>query len=434
MNNIWRKIKWNIENSRFFSKNTTPKMISILFAVSLWLYVMGEVNPQSIMEINNVEVQLLNIEDLKQSGLMIMGQKDFTVNVKISGRRNEIYKISHKDILVRADLRGFHEGVNSVPVEVSAPPNAEIVDISPKQIKITLDEIVKAQKPVKVHFIGKSLEGFEPGAASISPDKVMVEGPESLVNAVTKVVADIDLSNREEDIIERLPLKAVNREGKEVSGVDVKNKYANVTLPILRVKEVPIDIAYEGEAKEGFKITNVTLSQEKIMIEGKKEIIEDIQKIKAEKIYLSGLDKTVRKEIVLILPEGVSTKGLEENPTVFIKVEPIKTKEIFFKKEEINIKDLKKDYTVDLSKLPENIKVEIRAVESMVDTINKENIKLYINGSDLSEGLYAIRIAYDINKKVEGIRVIPEEVDLIIKKREEITPTDRTEEVINSEI
>ncbi|MCT4605712.1 MAG: CdaR family protein [Marinisporobacter sp.] len=430
MNNIWRKIKLNIENSRFFSRNTTPKIISIIFAMMLWLYVMGEVNPQSVIELNNVDVGLLNVEDVQQSGLVVMGQKDFTVNVKISGRRNELYKISPKDILVRADLRGFNEGVNSVPVEVSTPPNVELVDISPKQIKITLDEIVKMQKNVEVKVTSKPTEGFEVGKSLISPEKVMVEGPESLVNTVTKIVAEVNVSDLQEDIIERLPLKAVNRDGKEVSGVEVKNKYADVTLPILRTKEVPIDISYEGEAKKGFKITNITLREDTVTIVGKKEIIENIQKIQAKTVNLSGLDQTLRKDISLILPEGVSIRDMAKDPTVLIRVEAIKTKEIFFKKEEVNIKDLKEDYMVDLSRMPDNIKVEITAIESELSTINKENINLYINGSDLSEGLYYVRLSYDIAKEVEGSRVAPEEVDLIIKKREKepSTPTNTEKE------
>ncbi|MCT4619510.1 MAG: CdaR family protein [Marinisporobacter sp.] len=422
MNNTWRRIKLNIENSRFFSRNTTPKMISIIFAMMLWLYVMGEVNPQSVIELNNVDVGLLNIEDLQQSGLVVMGQKDFTVNVKISGRRNELYKIGPKDVLVRADLRGFHEGVNSVPVEVSTPPNVELVDISPKQIKITLDEIVKMQKNVEVKTTSKPTEGFEVGEAFISLEKVIVEGPESLVNTVTKVIAEVNVSDRQEDIIEKLPLKAVNRDGKEVSGVEVKNKYADITLPILRIKEVPIDISYEGEAKKGFKITNITLSQDKVMIKGKKEIIEGIQKIKAKTVNLSRLDQTVRKDVSLILPEGVNMKYMGKDPTVLIRVEAIKIKEVFFKKEELNIKNLKEDYIVDLSKMPDTLKVEIRAIESVLNTINKENINLYIDGSDLSEGLYYVRVLYDLAKDVEESRVAPEEVDLIIKKREPVTP------------
>ncbi|WP_168198354.1 CdaR family protein [Crassaminicella thermophila] len=415
MKTIWKKIKSNIANSRFFQRNTTAKMISIVFAIVMWLYVMGEVNPQSIIELTNVEVQLLNLQDLEQSGLIVVGQKDFTVNVKIGGRRNDIYKIRPQDIVARADLRGFHKGVNSVPVEISTPANASIVDLSPKQIKITLDEVVKRQKIVMVQPIGMSAEGFEPDKASISPSEVIVEGPESLVNTVTMVIADVNVADKEADVIQRIPVKAVNREGKEVNGVEVKNKYVDVKLPILRIKEVPIVISYEGKVKEGFKITSKILSQDKVIVKGRKEIIEGITEIKAKPVNINQLDKSIKKEIDLVLPDGISIPYLEKKPTVFISVEKIEDKTFTFSKEEVKIENLKKDYVADLSKFPEKINFHVYAIESMIDKIHKEDIKLFIDGKDLEEGLYVIDIQYDLSKKVEKVEMIPEEVDLIIE-------------------
>lgn len=428
MNNIWERIKWNIENSRFFSNNTTPKIVSIIFAIIMWLYVMGEVNPQSIIEVANVNVQLINVEELEQSGLVIMGQTDFYANIEVSGRRNDIYKLTAQDIVARADLRGFHKGLNSVPIEVSVSANGSITGISPKQIKITLDEIVKRQKPVIVQPVGTALKGFEPGEVSVSPKEVIVEGPESLVNMVTMVLADVNIADRQEDVIEKLPFKAVDSEGKEVNGVEVKNKYVDVVLPILRVKEVPISISYEGAVKDGYRITKIMPNQEVIKIKGKNDIVKGINQIKAKPINLEGLNKTVRRDMQLVLPEGIETPYLDKNPNVSIIVEQIKSKDFDFEREEISIKNLNKEYVEDLSKFPNIIKVRVSAIESTLNEMKKEDIKLFINAEGLSDGLYYIDILYDISKKVDEVMVIPKDVDLIIKKeeikKEIIEPTD----------
>ena len=143
MNNFVALIKERtgmyMEKSRFFNKNFTPKVVSIIFALVMWLYVMGEVNPESIQEWKNVRVELLNIEELRQSGLTIIGQTDFTVNVRVKGKRTELNKLTSNDMRVTADLRGFKKGVNSVPLEYSAPTNIIIEDISPKEIKVTFE-------------------------------------------------------------------------------------------------------------------------------------------------------------------------------------------------------------------------------------------------------------------------------------------------------
>ncbi|WZL72412.1 CdaR family protein [Clostridiaceae bacterium 35-E11] len=420
---ISEKVKFKKENSRFFRRNTTPKIVSIIFALVMWLYVMGEVNPESIIELANVKVQLLNVDELKQSGLIIIGQKDFTVNVKVSGRRNDVYKVSPQDVVARADVRGFQKGVNSVPLEISIPPNTRIEDISPKQIKITLDKIVRRQKPIEVKPVGSPMEGFEPTKAIVSPSEVIVEGPESLVDKVDRVVANVNVKSQQTDIIDKLPLKPVNLEGTEVNGVEVKNKYVDVTLPIHQVKEVPIIMTFQGEAKEGFRITNKIPSEESIVIKGPKEIINPITEIRAKTINLSNLDKTTEQNISLILPEGVQTPYLTKNPTMQIIVEPIKTKEFIFEKDEIKLKNLKNDYIADLSKLPNTIKVKIQVIESMVESIDKENMYLYLDLEGLLEGKYSVDIHYSTSDKVEKVVMLPEKVDIQIKGEEEAQET-----------
>ncbi|WP_053955198.1 CdaR family protein [Inediibacterium massiliense] len=417
MNNLWDQIKKNIESSRFFSRNTMPKIISIVFAVVMWLYVMGEINPQGMIEIENVPVQLLNVEDLRESGLVVIGQKNFIVNVQVTGRRSDIYKISSQDINARADLRGFRKGVNSVPVEVSVPSNIE-VDITPKQIKITLDEIVKKKKPVVVKTIGKPLESVEPGKASISPNEVLVEGPESLINTVHSVVAQVNIQNIKDDMVKRLSPKPITRSGKEVGGVEVKNKYVEVNLPILRVKKVPIAISYEGQIQNGVKVKDMKMSQNQVMIKGKKEVLDTITQIQAKPISLKDLQKTTKKDIELIFPKGIELSQKEKAPYVIIEIENIKSKEFTFAKDEINIENIQENYIVDNSKFPSSIKVKVEGAESILENINKEGIKLSINGEGLTEGLYSVKINYNSSQKFEKITIDPERVDLIIKGKE----------------
>lgn len=426
MGKYLKTFKNTIQNSRFFARNTMPKVISILFAMVMWLYVMGEVNPQSSIEFSDIKVQLLNTENLKQTGLVIMGQKDFDVNVKISGRRNDIYKITSQDIIARADLRGYQEGENSIPVEVSIPPKAEIVDITPKQIKIKFDKIVKRQKTIVVRPIGTTAEGFEPSEAMAVPSEAIVEGPETLVNSVTMVVADVNVKGKKKDIIDRLPLKPMNIKGKEVSGVEVKNKYVEVTQPILRIKEVPISIQYKGTPKTEFKITDRAPTKNTVLIKGREEIINNITQIYTQPVRLDEFDQSKKIKLNLITPEGVTTPYVDKELSVFVTIEKIKSKEFIFNRAEIGIENLDDQYVVDMNRFPEKVKVKVNVIESLFKNINKEDVKVYVDAKGLEEGLYYIDIFSQVGKKVENVKVIPEKLDLMIKKSEEIPPVDET--------
>ena len=415
MNLIKERTGQYMEKSRFFNRNITPKVVSIVFALVMWLYVMGEVNPESIEEWKNIRVQLLNVEEVRQSGLTIIGQTDFTVNVKVKGKRNDLFQVSSKDMIIRADLRGYKKGVNSVPLEYSAPANISIEDISPKVIIVTFDEIVKRQKPVMVQTVGAAAQGYEPATAIVSPSEVIVEGPETLVNSVTMVVVDVNLTDKLEDINDKLPLKAVNQEGKEVIGVEVKTKLVEINMPMFKVKEVPIVLDLVGNPLTGYKITNSSTDPGSVLIKGSRNIVDQVAEIKTKSLSVEGISSTFAQDIILELPEGIAAPYLDKNPSVTLTVEAISKKEFSYSRNEIGVDNLDSKYRLDLSRVPETIKVEIEAVETVMKDLNKEDVQLYLNASGLIEGKYSARLLYNVPINPDNVVITPNMIDFDIR-------------------
>lgn len=407
----------NIGNSRFFSKNTTAKIVSIIFAFTMWLYVMGEVNPQSIIEFKDIPVKLLNTENLKQTGLIVMGQEDFAIDVKLQGRRNDLYKVRSEDIIATADIRGYQKGVSSIPVEVSSPVDTDIKEISPKQIKITLDEVVTREKPIIAKIVGKFPTGFEAGYAEVSVSQTSVEGPESLVNKVHMLAAYVNVENITSAIEQKLPLKAVDIKGKEVKGISIKIKYVNVNLPVYKVKEVPISPVYNGKLKEGLKITSTVFNKDIVKIKGTEEVIDKILVLKTKPINLNNIEKTTKKKIELIIPKGIEVINSQQKLTMDILIESIKTKVFTYTKDELEVKNLKEGEIIDKSIFPDTINVEVKVVESIFENLSKEDIKMFIDVRDMQESVYFKDILYSTNKKVEEVTVTPKNVAIKINKK-----------------
>ncbi len=426
--NIVGKLKGYKENSSFFSRNTGPKIVSIIFALVMWLYVMGEVNPEVIEEWKNVEVQLLNVQEMAQNGLVILGDDNFTVNVKVKGKRNELYKVNSSDIAVKADIRGFRKGVNSVPIEYTAPTSIDIEEINPKEIKVTLDEIITKQKPVIVKIVGKTTEGYEPSKPSVSPGEVIIEGPETIVNTVDSVIVNVNVGDKSEDIKNKLPLTAVNSQGKEVIGINIRESLVEVRLPIYKVKEVPILVKFEGEPKENYKITNFATTTSAILIKGPQSIVDKVNEIKTEPVNINGLEETVTQEIKLQLPSGIETPYLTEPPSIILTVEEIIKKEFEYSKDQIGLNGLNEKYIIDISSVPDSIKVEVVGVENVMKNFEKEDFQLYLNLKDLLEGKYSANLQYNLSIKADKITINPNKVDFVIKKDEELLPENTDEE------
>ncbi len=400
---------------KFLTRNTTAKIVSIAFALVLWLYVMGEVNPETTIQFSDIDVQLLNEETVKQSGLVIIGEKDFSVNVKIHGRRNDLYRIKSDDIIASVDLQECWKGKNNVPVDIKAPAYVDVEDVSPKQIQITLDRVVKRKKPVVIRPIGAAAEGFEAGEATVFPKEVMVEGPETFVNKVAKVAADVNVSDKSGKIADRAPLYPVDKRGKKVSGVKVEKKYAEIVLPMYKIKEVPISVTLKGEPKENANVVRIETKPDRVLIKGPKELIEGISEIKTADINLDGFDKSITKKIQLLLPEGVKAPYLNKGPEVTVVIEKSKMKEFVFNHDEIAIKNLINGYTADLKDLPDVIQVQVFAAESIANNLEKKDIQLYINAKELLTGSYSENILYSITREVEKVRISPDKATIEIK-------------------
>jgi YbbR domain-containing protein len=400
------------------TRNTTPKIVAILFALVLWMYVMGEVNPETEIVLNDIKVQLLNVEELKSSGLVIIDQKDFNVDVKVAGRRNEVYQISPKDIKVTADLRGFNQGVNSIPLEISQPVNITIKDIRPQQIKVRLDKVVQKQKDVEIVRNGIAAQGYEPGDMTITPRQILVEGPETKVNSVAKVIGEINIDGSKENVRNDVPLKAVDDEGKEIAGVDVKTKYVNVYVPILRVKNVDIKPQIIGTVKEGYKITKIEVDPAVVTLKGKEKEIESYGEVLTETINVEGLDTTLTARANLKLSENIKTPYLDEIPEITITVEKIETKEFTFNTNEISVNNLNYTLTTNIGKLDKDIKVKISDVRSVLEAVKKNDLELVINAEGLKEGTYRIPVALNKGVEFEGVEITPKEIEIEIYKKE----------------
>ena len=105
------------------------KIISVVIALILWVYVVNVINPPSSSTIAGVPVRLLNQEVLAASNLAIAGADQYTVDVVIEGARSDILDIEEEDITANADLFGLGKGQNYLVVTVSVPEKITVKEI-----------------------------------------------------------------------------------------------------------------------------------------------------------------------------------------------------------------------------------------------------------------------------------------------------------------
>ncbi|MDN5331096.1 MAG: hypothetical protein PWP45_321 [Tepidanaerobacteraceae bacterium] len=399
---------------RYFSGDVALKILSVLVAVVLWLYVMNEQNPQVTYVVRDVPVQLKNL-DYSSLALKDPSQQYF-VNVKVRARRSIITGLKPEDIVAEVNLRGRMEGENMVPVSVSVPPNVELLDFSPKEIMVVLEAVIEEQIPVYVEVKGVPAEGFAAKTPLATPQAVLVKGPRSLVNSSRKAVVEADISEKNNMVIASLPVKVVDAKGNEQRGVTYRPETVEVRIPIVPVATVPVTPNIRGNPEEGYMVKEVRVEPSVVMVTGNVEVLKNINQISTEPINVSGLSQNVSVETGLQMPRGVQPfdEALSK-VRVLVEIERADLKALSFTGDDISFRNLQAGLRV----VPEDgeFVLTVRGPNSIIDRVDVDSFKIYADAAGLSEGEYVLKIKADVPEPYELISVEPDTVKVTIKRQ-----------------
>lgn len=406
--------------TKLMNRNLAAKLISVAFAMILWLYVMSVINPVITNEVLNVPAQLMNESILRQSGLVVFGQPEPTVRVRITGNRDQVQRITRENIEARIDLRGYSEGTNSIPIEVNVPAGVE-VDWNPKFATIELERIVSKQKEVVVQIEGQPAEGYVLGEPQLRPNLVWVEGPESFVNSVENVVAQMNLNGQQENVSLSLPLKAINSRGEEVMSVTVRTTLVDVFAPIDQLKSVGVDLDLNVEPAEGYRILSIISDPVNITVRGQQAILDGINRLSTEPYQLEEVNESTEVIIPIVFPEGVRSFDYQ-NVTVRIDVEEVLEETYVVPREEFRTQNLDSNLMINQETLPERLEITLGALASIMENLDPRTIQVIIDADGLEEGIHQviprIQLPMNMENSVTILEIAPEIFEVQLEQRE----------------
>ena len=87
-------------------------LISLLVAIGVWIYVMGNVDPVVRERIDGVQVELQGESTLTQAGLKATLKAPKRVSVSIEGKRSQVNKVKKKGVEAFVDVSTCDYGRN----------------------------------------------------------------------------------------------------------------------------------------------------------------------------------------------------------------------------------------------------------------------------------------------------------------------------------
>ncbi len=383
-------------------KNTRIKLISLLSAIVLWMYVMAIVDPEDTKLFESVPVSLTNIEELSDEDLIVYPENDLVADIYIRGKLSYLQKLSKEDIHIYGSINNPIEGRNYLYLKVNTTKQVSY-EFKSDFIVVRLEKVVNEEKDIKSDVTGDYSDDVD--TVVLQQSTVNISGPRVLVEEVNHVKAVVDVnSNVNNKFTQKVKLIPVNKSGKEVKGVSLDSKNISAEITLLEEKEVPINIQSDGNLNEE---KAYEINPETIIIKGKKEILDNINYINTEKVDLSSI--VASKKVNLIIPEGVTSN----DKTVIIKVKESESivQRLIYNSEEIELRNNYDEINTSELNIPESINVEINTNDPSIK-VSKSDIKLYI---DLSEGYNESKkydIKYDSDVELKNIKIIPNVIGL----------------------
>lgn len=380
--------------------NTKIKLISLLSAIVLWIYVMAIVDPEDSRLFENVPVVVTNIEELAENDLIVYPESDLVADINIKGKLSDVQKITVDDIHIYGTINNPMEGNNKLSLKVNITKQVSY-EFKTDFIVVRLEKLLYDEKDIKPEIIGKYKDDVD--TVSLSQDTVEISGPRILIDQVDHVKASIKVDDNSKNMLnQKVKLMAVNNVGKEVKGISLSVKNINVEIKLLEEKEVPINIQLKDNTVD---ISKYEIKPSMVTIRGKKDVLDNIDYINTKKLDIASIGPLTKVE--LEVPEGIAIK--DNNISIKLKESESSLQRLIYDSNDV---ELKNNYDkIDASKLniPDNINVEVELNDGE-SKIDKSDIKLYI---DLSEGYEEgkkYNIKYATDKNVKSIIIIPSEV------------------------
>lgn len=247
---------------------------SILLAVIIWVATSMNLSPETTKKIT-VPVTIDFTDTLAgQLGIEYFGNKDITVEVKVSCKKYLAKDISDDDINASLQISTVTStGYHSVPVLVTANDESDfsIESYFPTSVEGYYDIASETKKPVEIRFVDDDFleDGYVLGTTTLSENSVTIKGPKTYVDSVDKVIADVQFDNKlsEPQVVELKP-KAVDLTGREVSYVNVTaaENSLTATIPVLKVVNLQTTVNLLNAPANAEDLLDITYSVPTIQV------------------------------------------------------------------------------------------------------------------------------------------------------------------------
>lgn len=380
--------------------------ISLVLSLTLWLYVVLVIGPEYKDTYKNIEVDLVGVLN---DDFIILGDKDFTVDIKLSGNRVDLNKVNASNIIVELDQSQIgQDGTTAYPYKIIVPDTVTIESYSPS--RITLEVARRKQKTIDVEITyDEDMIPTGYGVLEVRQEfeKIEISGPEDVINRIVKANIHVDITPRNQKTgidSEEYSITYLDANGKKVHNsnvkpVDEEAEKITVSMPIGIKKEIPLRVyVVEGG---GLTTKNVTVEPQIITVLGLEEDLQNFEEWylndQENPIDLSTIDKEAVTTFAIDLPDNIIYKRSNKEAVVKVSFEGVLEKTFTIPQNQFQLLGVP-DGMLPLIE-EEEVEITVRGAKETVSALTTEDILVSVDFTDSKLGLLKI---YELTVSIEG--------------------------------
>ena len=389
---------------KMFSRKSSLVIISLIISIGIFYYVDTKsttISETSAEVLYNQKVNAIYNEE----SYVIEGIPE-SVDITMIGRKADLYLAKQLPIdAVDIDLKDLKPGTHEVSLKYKGAINSVSYKIDPSIATVIIYSKMSEARTLTYDIVNQDKLNSKLSISKVELDRkeVIIKGPQYKLDKVASVKALVDISKIENPKVGTIELSDIKLVAYDMKGIiiDVEIVPTTVTATVEIAspsKDFDVVIVPTGKVAFGKAISSITSSVQKVTIYADEETLANIKNIEIP-INVDGLDSHKKQTLTIKKPSGVREIS-ETSTTVNISVEAEVSKEI--ENVQLEWENLSDNYSPNAaSESDKYVTVVVKGVESVIEKLNENNIKAYVDLKGYGPGTHDVDVIVE-GKNIDG--------------------------------
>lgn len=390
--------------ANLFKSSIFIKVVSVVIAIGVWLYIVNVADPRKSEDYLNIPISFAYEGTVPYNNnlMPLVTNRNFFVDIRVSGARSSLLNFSKDKINASLNFNAVGaEGIYDIPISVSLGDDALTYEILGSDT-VTLEFVKKSSTTLNVDFqkIGNYKSGYSVVEQTVSPELITVEGPKNVIDTISYAEVRVDVSGSAKNIVEIADIALLTADGSYVDRtyLSLSDSQATVSVALQYKKSVKVTTSllnpYGGNESA---YATVSYSPSPYLYlqgdEGTLSLIENYNIGDINLAEITGSKKTF--EFNISNRDGIEVISDSKTVTVTVDLGNVATK--YYSLSSLNLEsctflNVPEGMTPKISDIRK--KITLRAQEHTLGELTSDSFKLFVDLSSIpnEDGQYPLII------------------------------------------